>query len=250
MSEHTKQTSENLTELQSPQELFRKFGHLSMMGRRRFIKNLNLAQSLSLDIGQHSIVECGVWRGGASFAMMDLLPECPEFHLFDSFEGLPEPSERDGQKAIQLSEENLFVEGRNYASYDQIIEAVNKFGFSDRTTVHKGWFDETVFAKRIDRPIGILRLDGDWYDSTKVVLDRLFDSVATGGLIIVDDYFDWPGCSQAVHDFLSEQKLPDAVRTFDNLVAHIVKKPSDYLGGGAGKNELARRRKNKSLLEL
>lgn len=234
----------------SPRELFHKFRHFSMMGRRRFIKNLNLAQSLILDMGRHSIVECGVWRGGASFAMMELFPECTEIHLFDSFEGLPEPTERDGKKAMQLSEENLFVQGRNYSSFESVMKSMAEFGFDDRATVHKGWFDETVSAEKIDRPIGILRLDGDWYDSTKIVLDRLFDSVADGGLVIVDDYFDWPGCSQAVHDFMSERKLPDTVKTFDNLVAYIAKKPSDYLGRGVGKSELEKRRRANGSFEL
>lgn len=219
------------------------------MGRRRFVKNLQLARSQKLDLGQHAIVECGVWHGGASLAMMDLIPECPEFHLFDSFEGLPEPSERDGQKAIQLSKANLFVNGRNYSNFEKIMESVSELGFSERATVHKSWFDETVFAKKIDRPIGILRLDGDWYDSTKTVLNRLFDSVVAGGLIIMDDYFDWPGCSQAVHDFLSERKLPDTVRTYDNLVAYIVKKPSNYLISGVGENELAKRLRQNIVME-
>ncbi len=224
----------------------RKFGPFSMMGRRRFIKNLQLAHATKLDMSRHAVVECGVWRGGASFAMMELFPDCPEFHLFDSFEGLPPPGERDGQRALQLSEENLFVEGRNYASYDDLMRSLAEFGFAERAKVHKGWFEDTVTADKIERPIGILRLDGDWYESTKVVLDRLFASVAPGGLIIIDDYFDWPGCSQAVHDFLSERASPEPIRTFDNLVAYIAKRPDDFLSQGVSQKEIARRRQAKT----
>lgn len=230
-------------QIANPQQLFRKFGHLSMMGRRRFIKNLKLAQSIDLDMKEHAIVECGVWRGGASFAMLDLFPTCPEVHLFDSFEGLPEPTTRDGKRAIEISNQNLFVEGRNFASFDEVTENLHRHGFSDRAAVHKGWFDTTVHTEKVQRPIGILRLDGDWYDSTKVVLDRLFDAVSDGGLIIIDDYFDWPGCSQATHDFLSERQLPDVIRTYDNLVAYITKKPSDFLQRDVSRRELEKRRR-------
>lgn len=228
--------------LRDPRQIARKFKNFSMMGQRRFVKNLQLASAATLDMSQHSVVECGVWRGGASFGMMELFPSCPEFHLFDSFEGLPEPTRRDGLRAKELSQENLFVQERNYAECDDVKHSITRFGFTGRATVHKGWFDDTVFAKKIERPIGILRLDGDWYDSTKCVLDRLFDSVAADGLIIVDDYFDWPGCSQAVHDFMSQRELADTIRTYENLIAYIKKKPSDYLTRSASNKEKERRK--------
>lgn len=220
-----------------------KYRAYSMMGRRRFIQNLKVAAAVGLDMRAHSVVECGVWRGGASFAMMELFPECPEFHMFDSFEGLPEPTERDGQRAIGLSEENLFVAGRNFADHDDVTTSLATFGFSDRTITHKGWFEDTVAPSAIDRPIGILRLDGDWYASTKLVLDRLYDNVVTGGLVIIDDYYDWPGCSQAVHDFLSERRLPDVLMTLANKVVFIRKRAPDLLDRGASAAELDKRRR-------
>lgn len=222
-------------------QTFRKFRHLSMMGRQRFIWNLTLTEAVNLDMRQHSVVECGVWKGGASFAMMDQFPECEEFHLFDSFEGLPDPTERDGQRAIDLSDGDLFIEERNYASYDEVIANAAAFGFTDRCAVHKGWFEDTVKAEAVTRPIGILRMDGDWYDSTMTILDRLYDSVAPGGIIIVDDYYDWPGCSQAVHDFLSKRQSPEALRSHNGAIAYIVKKPADFLARAAPPQEIARR---------
>jgi hypothetical protein len=70
----------------------------------------------------------------------------------------------------------------------------------------KGWFEHTMPLKKLalkHQPISILRLDGDLYSSTKVVLDALFSSVSDGGYIIVDDYA-LEGCKQAVHDFFDE----------------------------------------------
>jgi hypothetical protein len=55
-------------------------------------------------------------------------------------------------------------------------------------------------------PIAILRLDGDWYDSTLVVLRSLWQFMAPNGVVIIDDYYAWDGCSRAVHDFLYDIK--------------------------------------------
>jgi len=51
----------------------------------------------------------------------------------------------------------------------------------------------------------LLRLDSDWYESTKQCLENLFDLVVDGGLVIIDDYYVWDGCARAVHDFLSKR---------------------------------------------
>ena len=70
----------------------------------------------------------------------------------------------------------------------------------------------------------MLRLDGDWYESTICILENLYDKVAANGLILIDDYYDWDGCSRAVHDFLSDQKLPERIRQSRyGGVAYIVK---------------------------
>jgi hypothetical protein len=99
-----------------------------------------------------------------------------------------------------------------------------------------------VSADLVARPIGVLRLDGDWYDSTMVVLERLYDAVAPGGLVIIDDYYVWPGCSQAVHDFLSDRGSPDVIRSYGRLTAFIRKRPADYLARSPGRAEINRRK--------
>ena len=88
--------------------------------------------------------------------------------------------------------------------------------------IHKGWFSETLQGYSGGN-IAILRMDGDWYESTIDILNHLFEKVNEGGLIIIDDYFSWDGCSKAVHDFLAENKLPNRVRQYNNKVAYIIK---------------------------
>ena len=72
--------------------------------------------------------------------------------------------------------------------------------------IHKGWFNTTLTAFQAEDGIAILRLDADWYDSTIECLEHLFPQVNGGGLILIDDYYTWEGCSKAVHDYLSRHK--------------------------------------------
>jgi O-methyltransferase len=70
-----------------------------------------------------------------------------------------------------------------------------------------------------------LRLDGDWYDSTLVVLESLFKHLAPDGIVIVDDYYAWDGCSRAVHDFLSRNSLTARI-TQEHGICVIVPRPT------------------------
>lgn len=68
----------------------------------------------------------------------------------------------------------------------------------------KGWFDKTLPQFKPSQEILVLRLDGDWFDSTLICLEYLFPYMAKDGIIILDDYYTWDGCSKAVHYFLSK----------------------------------------------
>ena len=87
----------------------------------------------------------------------------------------------------------------------------------------KGWFKDTVPALSLSQPVAILRLDGDWYDSTMQCLTGLYGQVCSGGIIIIDDYHFWEGCTRATHDFLSSRKLIARLRETPHGVAYIVK---------------------------
>jgi predicted O-methyltransferase YrrM len=74
-------------------------------------------------------------------------------------------------------------------------------------TIVKGSFNDTL-PKANTGPIALLRMDADWYDSTKQILAMLASSVATGGLVIVDDYYTWAGCARAVNEYAAEKSWP------------------------------------------
>src|SRR5690606_10553053 len=144
-------------------------------------------------------VECGVWRGGMSAALASILGPERTYHLFDSFEGLPAPKELDGEKAKSWSEgkESDSFYDNCRAEMDTAAEAMRLAGAPNVHLV-KGWFDQTLPNFQPKEPIAILRLDGDWYESTMCCLTNLFDKVAPGGVIMIDDYYVWEGCTRAV----------------------------------------------------
>ena len=78
-------------------------------------------------------------------------------------------------------------------------------------------------------PIAILRMDGDFYESTMDTLNNLYDPVVPGGVIIIDDYYYWQGARMAVHDFLSQHKLIDSIYQHRDLYAYILKHNRSHL---------------------
>ena len=166
------------------------------------------------------LVECGTWRGGA-MGMMALAhlasgPPNRTLHLFDSFAGLPEPdAAKDGRMAAD------YAGGRTSGALASIGRCVGPLEDNQRllgeiigypealTHYHVGWFQDTVApaVQEVGR-IALLRLDGDWYESTKVSLEALGPLVSSGGIVVIDDYGRWAGCRQAVDEFMARLSRP------------------------------------------
>jgi O-methyltransferase len=185
--------------------LHRKYRAFTMAARKPFWRNM-----LIVDQTRHvqgCVIECGVWRGGMSAGMAEVLGPTREYFLFDSFEGLPPATLKDGEaaRAWQQDTESPSYYDNCRASVADAEKAMALSGVP-RYTIIKGWFDQTLPAFVPPSPIAILRVDGDWYDSTMIVLESLFRFVAKDGIVILDDYYAWDGCSLAVHDFLSKQQ--------------------------------------------
>jgi O-methyltransferase len=168
-----------------------------------------------------ALVECGVWRGGAA-AMMALanLAEGSErrmLHLFDSFKGMPEPDlARDGEEALrwagQRGDGSLVSTGVNVASPEEVRSLIiGRIGYpASSVVIHRGWFQDTLpVARPRIGPIALLRVDADWYESTLVALEHLFDLVIPRGVVVIDDYGAFEGCRRATDEFLARH-APDA----------------------------------------
>jgi O-methyltransferase len=168
---------------------------------------------LALDI-PGDFVECGVFRGGASFLMADLLRQAGvrdrKVWLLDSFEGMPPAEEIDGAaaRAWESDTEGAWYFNNVTASLEEVRQNAVGLGLEPYARFVKGWFDQTLPAIR-DRigSIAILRIDCDWYASVRCCLENLYDHVADGGFVVFDDYYSFDGCAIAVHEFLGERKL-------------------------------------------
>jgi hypothetical protein len=106
-----------------------------------------------------------------------------------------------------------------YATLDDVRETFRRSGIrDDAVNFVKGDVEHTL-RKRLPKKISILRLDTDWYESTKLELEILYPRLAKGGVLIIDDYGHWEGARRAVdeyftkHPFLFLNRTSYAVRT-------------------------------------
>lgn len=186
--------------------MYGKYREFTMAPRSYFLRNMVIADSRRHVKG--CVVECGVWRGGMSAGMAEVLGPDREYFLFDSFEGLPPVTEADGAYAKTWQQD---TDGETY--YDncrapiEFAERAMRLSGAPHFKLVKGWFENTLPEFVPPGPIAILRLDGDWYESTLVALESLFKHLSPDGIVILDDYYAWDGCSRAVHDFLSKHQL-------------------------------------------
>lgn len=190
-----------------------------MIPRKAYVANLELCRHYKKVDGD--IAECGTWKGGMIAGIAMVFGNDRTYHLFDSFEGLPEVKEIDGVKAKKLQENEDGTFDNCVAHERDALLALSKAGI-DRYVIHKGWFNQTMTNLQFPNGLAILRLDGDWYDSTMTCLTYLYPLVNTGGLIVIDDYYVWEGCSKAVHDYLSSHKLSCTINAYQN-VCYITK---------------------------
>lgn len=199
--------------------IYKKYMNFTMIPENTYCANLKLvAQYVKVE---GDIIECGVWRGGMIAGISEILNDKREYHLLDSFEGLPPVQEIDGETAKQWQSN---TQADNY--YNNCSAEINYANEAMKLTgatyfLHKGWFNEVLPTLKIN-PIALLRLDGDWYYSTMECLKYLYPHVVKSGLIIIDDYYAWDGCSRAVHDYLSSIKSPSKINMLEN-VCYIIK---------------------------
>lgn len=181
------------------------------------------------------IVECGVWRGGsmmlAAYKLLALGRSDRNLYLFDTYEGLPKPDEIkdidlwgnraiDGWLPMKTSEE-----GSHWAkaSIEDVQANMQSTGYPyGRIHFVKGMVERTI-PDSAPKGIALLRLDTDWYASTKHEMEHLFPRLSSNGILILDDYGHLKGARRAVDDYLAEQKLPLLLNRIDYTGRLIVK---------------------------
>ncbi len=165
-------------------------------------------------------VECGVWRGGSVLAMILTLQHLGvqdrDLYLYDTFEGMTAPGEHD---TSQFDEPALKTWSRARAagqtawdyffrSDDFGVEHVRQLLLGTGYPPERIHFEvgpvERTLPKQAPEGIALLRLDTDWYESTKHELVHLYPRLADGGVLIIDDYGHWEGCRRAVDEYFSQ----------------------------------------------
>jgi len=193
-------------------DIYARYQQFTMIPVGTYTANLRVVQDNRHTPG--CIVECGVWKGGMSAGMAHLLGPDRKYFLFDSFEGLPPAEETlDGQAAVAYQADPTGKDYHNNCTAPQEdAEAAMRLSGAKHYTLVKGWFEETLPGFTPPEPIAILRLDGDWYQSTMTCLRSLVPHLGPGAIVILDDYGTWDGCSRAVHDFLSQTQSTARIR--------------------------------------
>lgn len=164
------------------------------------------------------IVECGVWKGGnliLSGLVGRKLASKRRIWAFDTFEGMPEPTELDRLNYDNTPGEVDFAKHQQagkpwiYAPIEEVTSNIRKSGLdlADFRFV-KGKCEETMMeARNLPDRIAVLRLDTDWYESTKVELEILFPRLAQHGVLIIDDYGHWSGAKKAVDEYFEDNPV-------------------------------------------
>ena len=161
------------------------------------------------------IVECGIWRGGNLFLAKKIQDTYyknikRKLYGYDTFEGMPEPSKYDGFKAIKVYQ-NFKKKNEPWtkASIEDVTKSTKQL-FSSDSDFHfiKGKVEDTLYNKNnLPKNIAILRLDTDFYESTKIELEILYPLLVEKGVLIIDDYGDFPGCRKAVDEYFIDKNV-------------------------------------------
>jgi O-methyltransferase len=168
-----------------------------------------------------AFAECGVWRGGSVLAMILTLQQLGvtdrDVYLFDTFEGMTAPTEED-VSALDPPALNTWREAQSESrrpwqelfnpelfSEEGVRAMLLETGYpSERLHFVRGPVEETLPAGAPER-LALLRLDTDWYESTRHELEHLFPRLESGGVLIVDDYGHWQGARQAVDEYFGSK---------------------------------------------
>jgi hypothetical protein len=176
-----------------------------------------------------AFAECGVWRGGSVLAMVLTLLELGrtdrDLYLYDTFEGMTAPTERDVSsfdppaletwRAAQGRSERPWGELFEHFDQEAVRSTLLATGYpAERLHLVRGPVEETLPGQAPER-LALLRLDTDWYESTRHEMEHLYPRLVEGGVLIVDDYGHWEGARRAVDEYFAQHGPPPLLHRTD-----------------------------------
>jgi O-methyltransferase len=181
----------------------------TMCSEERIESLIKLAEYVNSEAVEGDFVECGTYKGGTAAVLSRHMGKARHLWLYDSFEGMPNTSEKDGEEAKKWI-------GDCVGSVKDVREVMKLVSANDEQyTIKKGWFDKT-FQEPLPKKVALLHCDADWYDSVLLVLDNFYKLIPEGGCIVLDDFGYWEGCREAFYDFClknNERPLLERVGT-------------------------------------
>jgi O-methyltransferase len=170
-------------------------------GGPRLVSLFRLTREVMRDGVPGDLVECGVALGG-TVGLIGVASRRSTKHvwLYDTFAGLPAPEDVDGSAAPEYV-------GMFRGTLDDVRGRLRAMNVADsRTHLVQGLFEDTLPRAEVGQ-IALLHIDGDWYRSVLTCLEELYDHVAPGGVVVLDDYGYWPGCRIATDEFLASRGI-------------------------------------------
>lgn len=216
------------------QEIYDLVKQYTMTSRERIMALVDAVVYLEGNQIKGSFVECGVWKGGSVMAMAHALNRlgCNDRNLFlyDTFDGMPEPQDVDityfGNTASNTYQKKRNADGGSTwcaSTIQEVKRNMAKTEYPSKMISYvAGKVEETIPAT-LPESIALLRLDTDWYESTKHELVHLFPRLIDGGLLILDDYGHWRGARRAVDEYFSENNFRIFLSRIDNTGRIAVK---------------------------
>ena len=191
-----------------------------------------------------ALVECGVMAGDQECTWINELQKSNvtrDIYLYDTFEGMVEPSEHDytaGTAILYYMNKDMVYESWKK---QQLNENTNEWCYCPLSIVqnkleHTGYPKEKIHyivgdvmetlknQSNIPEKIALLRLDTDWYESSKYELEQMYDNVVKGGVIVFDDYYHWNGQRKATDEFFESRNIqPEIMNFHDGKTAAMIK---------------------------
>ena len=207
-----------ISEILNPKEKSNNLIPLSMVSVERLWAVISATKYIVEQNIDGDMVECGVWRGGCSIAMARTLKKLgsdKKVYLFDTFEGMTEPTYLDKKASGYTDSIKKFNESQRdnhnewcYASLQEVKSSFIKYDLLDKALFVKGDVKKTLHdLTKIPNKISLLRLDTDWYESTKIELEILYPRLQSKGILMVDDYGSWDGARRAVDEYMQNLQL-------------------------------------------
>jgi hypothetical protein len=202
----------------------------TMLSAERLLANMDAISYVVARDVPGAVVECGVWRGGSTLAMIRRLQQLGQadrdVYMFDTFTGMTKPTEADTSDYVPAALQDWEATPEGATPWPEMFGAdvfdvasvrrlMRGSGYpADRVHVVQGPVEETI-PQHAPARIAVLRLDTDWYESTRHELVHLYPRLSEGGVLIIDDYGHWQGARKAVDEFVAGLPRPVLLHRVD-----------------------------------